>query len=46
MHKARRRSPESLKAYELYLRANEARTLFTRESVAEGIGWATKAIAY
>jgi TolB-like protein/class 3 adenylate cyclase len=45
MRNARRRSPENLTAYELYLQANEARTLFTQESVARGIELATRAIA-
>jgi TolB-like protein/Tfp pilus assembly protein PilF len=45
IRKARRREPENLTAYDYYLQANEARRLFTRESVPRGIELATKAIA-
>lgn len=44
IRKARRRAPESLTAYDYYLLANEARTLFNRESIFRGLDAATKAI--
>lgn len=44
IRKARRRSPESLTAYDYYLLANEGRTLFTRDSISRGLAAATKAI--
>src|SRR3546814_5989723 len=44
IRKARRRSPESLTAYDHYLLANEGRTLFTGESISRGLAAATKAI--
>src|SRR3546814_7772626 len=44
IRKARRRSPESLTAYDHYLLANAGRTLFTGESISRGLAAATKAI--
>src|SRR3546814_12649071 len=44
IRKARRRSPESLTAYDHYLLANEGRTLLPGESLSRGLAAATKAI--